>query len=117
LCWISGVRESEHDVEVRDGQQVLNLLLQPLGTIELLATRTVTVAAGVWHEVFLPAVGTLVLMTTQRRCVTGGDGAEDLPVVAGQTMLLGEVRQCGAHDLAQRDGLRLAGFREAGHKS
>jgi hypothetical protein len=31
-------------------------------------------------------------------------------------MLLGEVRQCGAHDLAQRDGLRLAGLREAGHK-
>ena len=111
------MRESEHDVEVRDGQQVLNLLLQPLGTIELLAARTVTVAAGVWHEVFLPAAGTLVLMTTQRRCVTGGDGSEDLPVVAGQTMLLGEVRQCGAHDLAQRDGLRLAGFREAGHKS
>ena len=51
---IQFVRESEHDVEVRDGQQVLDLLLQPPGAVELLAARTVPVAAGVRHEVFIP---------------------------------------------------------------
>lgn len=51
------VRESEHDVEVRNGQQVLGLLLQPLGTFGPLATRTVPAATGVRREVFSPAMG------------------------------------------------------------
>ena len=77
------VRKGEHDVEVRDGQQMLGLLLQPLRTLEPLATRTMTIPAGVGHEVVLAAMGTLVLVATQRRCVTGGDGAKDLPVMTG----------------------------------
>ena len=58
------VRKSEHVVEVRDWQQMLDLLLKPIGTVKLLATGTVTVAAGIGHEVFLPAMGTLVVVTT-----------------------------------------------------
>ncbi|MEO8426236.1 MAG: hypothetical protein ABI651_03905 [Verrucomicrobiota bacterium] len=108
---------SEHDVEVRDGQQVLDLLLQPPGAVQLLAARTVPVAAGVRHEVFLPAVGTLVLVATQRRCVTGGDGAQNLPVVDRQAMTLREVRQRGAHDFAQGDRLRLTDARATGHRT
>jgi hypothetical protein len=42
------------------------------------------VAAGVRHEVFFPAIGTLVLMAAQGWGVTGGDGAEDLPVMDHQ---------------------------------
>ena len=103
------VWKGKHDVKVRDGQKVLGLLLQPLCTVELLATWTVSIATGVRHEVFLPAVSTLVLVATQCRGVTHGYGAKDLPVVDRQAMRLGEVRQHGSHDLAQGDGLRLTG--------
>jgi hypothetical protein len=109
--------KSEYDVEVRDGQQVFNLLVQSLGALELLATRTMAVAAGVRHEVFLPAIGTLVLMAAQGWGVTGGDGAEDLPVMDRQTMGLGEIRQCCSHDFAQSDGLRLTGLGTASHRT
>ena len=67
------VREGEHDMEVRDGQQVLGLLLQPLGALQPLAARTVPVAAGVRGEVLSPTVGTPILMAAQRRGVTGGE--------------------------------------------
>ena len=68
------------------------------------------------HEVLLPAMGTLVLMATQRRCVTGGDGTKDFPVMDRQTMRLGEIRQRDAHDFAQGDGLRRTGLRATGHR-
>lgn len=103
------VRKREHDVKVRDGQQVLALLLEPLSSLEPLATGTMTIPAGVGHEMLLPAMGTLILMSPQRPGVTGGNGAKDLPVMSRQTMSLREARQCGSHDLAQGNGLRLAG--------
>ena len=109
------VRECEHDVEVWDWQQVFNLLLQPLSSMEPLATGAMAIAAGVRNEVFLAAVGTLILMTTQRRCVTGGDGAKDLPVMSRQAMSLGEVRQSRSHDFPQSDGFRRSGLRVTGH--
>ncbi len=109
------VREGEHDMEVRDGQQVLGLLLQPLGALQPLAARTVPVAAGVRCEVLAPAVGTPILMAAQRRSVTGGEGAQDLPVMRGQTMGPGKLRQGLADDLAQGEGLRLPGRRATGH--
>jgi hypothetical protein len=111
------VRKREHDVEIRDGQQVLGLLLQPLSALEPLAGWTMAIAAGVWHEGFLAAVGTLILMATQRRCVTGGDGAKDFPVMDRQTMSLREVRQRGSHDFAQSDGPRRTGSRATGHRT
>lgn len=94
------MRECEHDVEVRNGQHVPGLLLQPLGTLEPLATRAVPVATGVRHEVFPPALGTPILVATQRRSVTGGDGTKDFPVMAGQTVRPREVRQCLPDNLA-----------------
>ena len=96
---------------------ILLLLLQPLGTIKPLATRTMPIAAGVRHEVFSPAVGTLILMATQRRGVTGGDGAKDLPVMDRQTMRLGKAGQSGSHNFAQGNGLRRTGPRATGHKA
>jgi len=111
------VREREHDMEVRDGQQVLGLLRQPPGALEPLATRTMPVAAGVRHEVLAPAAGTLILMPTQRRGVTGGKGAQNFPVMSGQTMRPGEVRQRFTYDLAQGEGLRLPGRGATGHKA
>jgi len=111
------VREREHIVEVRDGQQEVNLLLQPLGAFELLAARTMPVSARVRYEVFLPAMGTLVLMAAQRWGVTGRDGAKNLPMMSRQAMSLREARQCGSHDFAQGDGLRLTGLRATGHRS
>jgi hypothetical protein len=111
------VRECEHDVEVRDGQQMLGLLLQPLRTIEPLATWTMAIAARVGYEVVLPAIGTLVLVATQRWCVTGGDGAKDLPMMSRQTMSLGEAGQRCPHDFAQGDGLRLTGSRATDHRT
>ena len=89
--------------------------LQPLGAVELLTARTVPIAAGVRHEMFLPAVSTLVLVATQRRGMTRSDGAKDLPVMDRQTMRLREVRQRGAHDFAQSNGLALTGLRATGH--
>src|SRR5688572_18506063 len=89
------MRQREDDVEVRDGQQVLNLLLQPLGTLELLTARTVPVATGVGHEVLLPAMGTLVLVATERRGVTGAEGPKHFPVMIRQAMGLGKVGQRG----------------------
>jgi hypothetical protein len=80
-----------------------------------LAARTVPIATGVRHEVFLPAMGTLILMTTQRRGVTGGDGAKNLPVMTGQTTSLGKLRQYYSDDFAQSDGLCLPGRRATGH--
>ena len=111
------VREREHDVEVRDGQQVLGLLLQPLGAVEFLATGTMAVAAGVRHEVLLSAMGTLVLVAAQRWRVTGGDGAKDLPMMSRQTMRLGKAEQSSSHYFAQGDGLRRTGPRATGHRT
>ena len=111
------VWQCEHDVEIRDGQQVLGLLLQPLSTLEPLAGWTMAIAARVWHEGFLAAMGALILMATQRRCVTGGDGAKDFPVMDRQTMTLREVRQHGSHDFAQGDGLRRTGPQATGHRT
>lgn len=82
------VRESEHDVEVGNGQQILDLMLQPLGAVDLLATRAMAIATGIGDEVFLPAMGTAVMMATQRRSVTGAEGPKDLPVMNRQTMSL-----------------------------
>src|SRR5213082_1441171 len=50
------VRQRKHDVEIGDGQQVLGLLLQPLSTLEPLASGTMAIAARVRHEGFLAAV-------------------------------------------------------------
>ena len=85
------VGEGRDHMEVWDGQQMRGLLLHPLRAAEPLATWTMTIAARVWREVFLAAMSTLVLMATQRRCATGGDGAKNLPVMGRQTMSLGEV--------------------------
>src|SRR3989442_14627735 len=82
------VRYCEHDVEIRDGQQVLGLFLQPMSTPEPLAGWTMAIAASVWHEGFLAAVGTLILMATQRRRVTGGDGAKNRQVMYGHKIKL-----------------------------
>jgi len=65
------VREREHDVEVREGQKVRGLLLQPLGAVEFLATGTMPVPAGVRHEVLMSAMSTLVLVAAQHWRVTG----------------------------------------------
>ena len=111
------VRKREHHVKIRNGQQVLALLLQPLGAFESLATGTMAVSAGVWHEVPSPAVSTLILMATQRWCVTGGDGPENFPVMDRQTMRLGEVWKCGSYDFAQGDGLRQTSLFAKGHGS
>jgi hypothetical protein len=107
------VRHRKHDVEIRDGQQVLGLLLQPLSTLEPLAGWTMAIAARVRHEGFLAAMGALILMATQLRRVTGGDGAKNLPVMDRQTMSLREVRQRGSHDFAQH-ALRALTVRLAG---
>ena len=104
-------------MEIRDGQQVLGLFLQPLSTPEPLAGWTMAIAASVWHEGFLAAVGTLILMATQRRRVTGGDGAKNLPVMDRQTMSLREARQRGAHNFAQGDRRRRTGRGATGHRT
>ncbi len=96
---------------------MLALLLQPLGAFESLATGTMAVSAGVRHEVPSPAVSTLILMTTQRWSVTGGDGPENFPVMDRQTMSLGEVWKCGSNDFAQGNGLRQTGLRANAHGS
>jgi hypothetical protein len=75
------------------------------------------IAASVRHEGFLAAVGTPILMATQRRRVTGGDGAKNLPVMDRQTMSLGEARQRGSHDFTQRDRLRRTGLGATGHST
>ena len=111
------VRQRKNDVEVRDGQQVLGLLLQPLGAFEVLATGTMAVAARVRHEVFLAAMGTPVLVATQRWRVTGGDGVEDLPMMGRQTVRLGQAGQTGSHNFTQGNGLRRTGPRATGHRS
>ncbi len=103
------VRQRENDVEVRDRQQQLGLLLQPLGAVELLATRTMAVATGVRDEVPFSAMGTLVLVAAQRWGVTGGDGAKDLPMMGRQTVRLSKAGQCGPHNFAQGNGLRRTG--------
>ena len=93
------------------------LFLQPLSTPEPLAVWTMAIAAGVRHEGLLAAVGTLILMATQRRRVTGGDGAKNLPVMDRQTMSLREARQRGAHNFAQGDRLRRTGPGATGHRT
>ena len=103
------VREGEHGMEVRDGQEVFDLLFQPLSTVEFLAARTMPVATGVGHEMLALAVGAPILMATQRRGVTGGEGAQHLPMMNRQAMRMGERGQRGAHDFPQGDGLRLTG--------
>ena len=108
--------QREHDVEVRDGQQVLGLLLQPLGAVEFLATGTMPVPAGVRHEVLLSAMSTLILVAAQRWRVTGGDGAEDLPMMSRQTMRLGKAGHSSSHNFAQGNGLRRTGPRATGHR-
>ena len=110
------VRQRKNDVEIGDGQQVLGLLLQPLGAIEFLATGTMAVAARVRHEVPCSAMGTLVLVAAQRWGVTGGDGAKDLPMMGRQTMRLGKAGQSGSHNFAQGNGLRRTGPRATGHR-
>jgi hypothetical protein len=91
--WVQFVREGKHDVKVRDGQQVLSLLFEPLGPLEPLTSWTMTIATGVWLEMIFPAVDAMILMSTQCRGVTGSEGAQNFPVMYGQTMRSGEVRQ------------------------
>jgi len=110
------VRERENDVEIGDGQQQLGLLLQPLGAVELLATGTMAVAAGVRDKVPFSAMGTLVLVATQRWGVTGGDGAKDLPMMGRQTARLAKTGQSGSHNFAQGNGLCRTGPRATGHR-
>ena len=58
------MREGKHDVKVRDGQQVLSLLFEPLGPLKPLTSWTMAIATGVWLEMIMPAVDAMILMST-----------------------------------------------------
>ena len=71
--WVQFMRKREYDVKIRNRKQMLDLLLQPLGTLEILAIGTMAVPAGVWHEVPFPTAITLILMTAQHGRAAGGE--------------------------------------------
>ncbi len=78
---------------------MLDLPFQPLSALELLTTRTMTVAAGVGRKMFPAAVRTPVLVTAQCLGVARGDGAQDFPMMSRQTMFSTKVRQSASDDL------------------
>ena len=79
-----GLRQREDDVVILDRQQVLGLALQPLGTRQGLALRTVTVAAGVVSDTLVPAVQAADHVPAQRRRAASRQVAQRPSLRAGQ---------------------------------
>jgi hypothetical protein len=69
------VRKRKDDMPVRYGKQVTTPLLQPLGLLETLALRTMSVAAGVIGNPEATTSGALVHVSTER----GGPALNDVP--------------------------------------
>ena len=83
------VRQSKHQVEVRDRQQESGLSLKPAAAVDTLAAWAVAVAAAVQDNLSAATVGAHVLVRTQQRSATDLHGIERFPVVRGQAMRVG----------------------------
>ena len=77
-------RHGEHDVEVRDRQQLGLSVGEPLRPSQALAFGAVPVAAGIVGDADLAAVGALLDMAAERRRAARLDGAHDPTLPVGQ---------------------------------
>lgn len=82
------LRKREHDVEVRDRQEVGGPLLDPVGLPQPMALRAVPVLTGVVDGERPVAPGASVEVASQRRGAAGGDGVHDLRLVRPQRELV-----------------------------
>jgi hypothetical protein len=100
------MRQREYQVEIRNGQERFSLFVQPVKTIGPLAGGTVAIAAGVRDKMFLAAMAALIEMSAQGGRAAGHDGAQDLPMLEGQTVCLRVWRHPGPQHLRQRQASR-----------
>jgi len=103
------MRQGEHQMEIRDRQQHRLLALQPRQRRRTLALGTMPVAAGVGHEMFLPALRAPIPMTSQGRGATGGQRAEDL-AVSRADFEQSSLQHAPQHPPQGRDGRRVHGW-------
>jgi hypothetical protein len=84
--WAQGGGDGEGEHEVRDRQQKILLLLQPLLSLVVLALWTVAVAARVVAVLGLVALGAGIDLTAQGGSTALLDGAHGLPVAGEQAV-------------------------------
>jgi hypothetical protein len=105
-------RQGESEEKVGTGQQALLLALEPGLALVVLAGGAVAIAAALPCAVVLPASGAGVDDGAEFPRAAGGDGAQDLAVLARDG--LAETRQVGgavaAHDLGQGGHGRGGGY-------
>ncbi len=68
---VEGIRECKNDMEVRRGQKLSRLLLQPPCRSRGLAGGAVAIATGVVGDLLMPALGASQNVTPQRRRAAG----------------------------------------------
>ena len=83
---IKFMRQREHQMEVGNGQERFGLLVQPVKPIGPLAGGAMAVTAGVRHEMFFAAMAATIMMSAQGGRAAGHEGAQDFPMVVGQTV-------------------------------
>ena len=98
---VEGIREREDEVEVRHGEQIGRVRLQPPGRSRGLAGRAVAVAAGVVGDLLMPTLGTTQDMTAQGRGAAGGQVVEGAALLGRQfgSILLQELVETAPDDL------------------
>jgi hypothetical protein len=104
-------RHGEDDVEVRHGEQIALLGLDPARFVQPVALGAVPIAAGVVGELFLPAGRALPAVAAERGRAALGDRLEDAPLLRGQAV---EVLRMRAHDSASSQRPRAGWVLTAG---
>jgi len=95
------MRQREHEMEIGDGQEMFGLFVQPIITVGTLTGRTMTVPARMRHEVFFGALAALVIMSAQGGRAAGHNGAQNFPVVEGQTVFPRVLRHPASQNFRQ----------------
>jgi hypothetical protein len=108
----------EHDVEVRNGQQLRLPVGEPLGASGGLALGTVAITTRVEYFDAMSAPGALIEMTTQDRSPAVANVSERFPVLARQDRVPArqEIGWMSAEDMGQFQPMRfhsLGGIRRS----
>ena len=85
------MRKREHLVKIGDGNQILDLGLDPPGLVEALTFGTVAIATGVVEGTFAPAVIALLPVPAQSAGAARHHGTNDLTLVGAQSEDLTQV--------------------------
>ena len=95
------MRQGEDQVEIGNGQEQFSLSVHPIKAVGTLATRTVSIAAGVGNKMLLPAMRALIKMSTQSRCAAGHDGTQNFPMMKWQRLFFSMARHARAKHFCQ----------------